>query len=187
MDDKDWLELLGPFDRYNERHTLALFSMFGIPQTLLDVGSGTGAMVNIARRLGVEAYGVDQIERDEDWLFTHDLTEPFSLTAAGGPSVVDMVFCFEVAEHLPPEFDTMIADTVANHLNNGGLLFFTSALPGQGGDDHVGERPPAHWRDLLHVRGVTFKKDLTYMLALQWTNIQSPLMWLPANLMVFKK
>ena len=51
MTPDDWITLLAPMDGWNERLLMATFALTGLPPTYLDVGSGTGAMVNFARRL----------------------------------------------------------------------------------------------------------------------------------------
>ena len=56
---EQWIEILAPHDVENERHAMAMFAVLGQPASYLDVGSGTGAMVNLARKLGVDAYGLD--------------------------------------------------------------------------------------------------------------------------------
>lgn len=183
----DWLNILGPQDKWNEKHIMLAFALFGIPKRLLDIGSGTGAMVNIARKLGVDAWGVDQLYRDEEWLIQDDLSNPFDLTQYNGPSLCDMVLSIEVAEHLPADKDVVICDTIAKHVERDGFLLFSSAYPGQGGDNHYGERPPTHWRKLFDDRGLNYSIKDTAQLALLWSNISSPLMWLAANIQVFRR
>lgn len=183
----DWVKLLAPHDKWNEKHIMLAFSLFGIPQSYLDIGSGTGAMVNLAKKLGVEAYGVDQIERDNVNLFTHNLTEPMSVSALGGPSLFKMVTSIEVAEHIPEESHDVFCDTIANHVKREGILIFTSAHPGQDGEGHIGVKAAPYWRAKFHDRGLSFRFDYTTWLALLWSNINSPLFWLPANLQVFNR
>jgi hypothetical protein len=58
---------LAPFDGWNERAFCQIVAWMGIPHSYLDLGSGTGAMVNMARKIGIEAYGVDLINGPEHW------------------------------------------------------------------------------------------------------------------------
>jgi len=67
---------LAPFDGWNERAFCQIVAWMGIPPSYLDLGSGTGAMVNVARKLGSNAYGVDLINGPEHWFIHHDLTTP---------------------------------------------------------------------------------------------------------------
>lgn len=190
---EEWVEELQPNQVWNKRHLLSLFSLFGTPGTMLDVGCGLGVTVDIARKLHVEAYGVDQLVNSDfnvDWYFPADLRKPFSLgDKKGRPSVVDLVLCWEVAEHIPTEDCQVFCDTVANHLKSAGnsLLVFTAAHPGQTGTKHANVHPATYWRDRFHERGLTFRDDKSKNLALLWSNIQSPMYWLSANCSVYEK
>lgn len=131
---------LAPFDGWNERAFCQIVAWMGVPQSYLDLGSGTGAMVNMARKMGVEAWGVDLISKgpgNEHWFIQHDLTEPMQITrdSADGavliaatdaqiawhrttmrPIAFDLITCLEVAEHLPLDAHRTLIDTIARHL-----------------------------------------------------------------------
>ena len=175
-----WINGLGPYDGHNERHLLMVLAMTGIPATYLDVGSGTGAMVNVARKLGIEAYGVDQLPRPEGWLSQHDLRYPLQLGRR-----FDLVTCIEVMEHIPVEYEGVACDSVASHVAEGGILVLTTALPGQAGAGHVTLQAPVHWRAQMYNRGLTYVPSLTLRLSLLWSNMHSPMAYLAANLQVF--
>ena len=198
-DDKtyeEWQAELEKQDFHNIRHLHTLFGLFGSPPTMLDVGCGTGKLVKVARKIGVEAYGVDQMvdesdERDYDkgWFSHHDLRHTFSLSEHERPGVVDLVLCWEVAEHIPTEYSDNFLNTLASHVANNeqAALVFTSAHPGQGGIAHENEKPAQFWRDELFKRGLNYKDSHSKNLALLWTNINSPLWWLASNVQVFKR
>ena len=182
MDAQQWIDTLAPFDRWNERVLLALFALIGIPETYLDVGSGTGAMVNLARKLGVQALGVDQLPRPDKWLVAHDLREPLDLGC-----VFHLVTSIEVAEHIAPERAEVFCDTLARHVAPGGLLVFTAAHPGQGGEEHVDLQPATYWRRLLNNRGFGFDEVLSLRISSIWQSLQTPQYWLPANVQAFAR
>lgn len=184
MNEEEWIKILGPSDSWNERHLLAMFAVTGIPKNYFDVGSGTGAMVNMARKIGIEAYGVDQLYRPESYLFKSDLRHPFFPPRLDGKTF-EIVSCLEVAEHLPPECDSIICNTIAKLAEK--TIVFSSAHPGQGGDEHTGTRPLPHWRKMFFDRGFQFNNVLTTRLSLAWINIQTPHYWLPDNIQVFVK
>lgn len=184
---RKWINGLGAFDMWNTRHILAVFALFGLPQRMLDVGCGTGVMPNIARKLGVEAYGVDQLIHDSDYLFHQDLGDPFSLSAYGVRSGCDMVISVETAEHIANEKHEVFCDSIAEHVASGGLLIFTAAQPGQQGDGHIGCQPAPYWRQKFHDRGLNWHQDYTTFLTLIWSNIGSPTFWLASNCQVFKR
>jgi SAM-dependent methyltransferase len=196
---------LAPYDGWNERAFAALIAWRGMPKSYLDLGSGTGAMVNMARKIGIEAIGVDTINGPEHWFITHDLTQPFDLVdrgdwvvrrtgefAPGGlfanhPTVrFHLITCLEVGEHLSLDAHPTLCDTIARHLMPGGMLVFSAAPPGQRGEHHVGCRPAYEWRSLLHERGISYRADYTKELALIWALTTGPASaWLGPNLQVF--
>lgn len=183
-----WKEELNPLSVWNTRHLLAAFSVFGIPASMLDVGCGDGTMVNTARALGVEAYGVDQLV-EETWpnyFFNKNLVDLFLLP---GDKQVDQVWCLEVAEHIHESAHATLCDTFHQALapGRGNYLIFSAAYPNQGGMGHISERPFKYWQDELTLRGFNYRKDLTVQLSLSWNNISSPLYWLANNVGVFEK
>lgn len=183
MTPEEWIARLAPMDSWNERLLLSLFCLYGIPSSYLDIGSGTGAMVNLARRLGVDAYGVDLIERPDSWLHQHDLMNPLDMGRD-----FELVTCLEVAEHVPPEGANVLVDSVARHVHPGCMLVWSAAQPGQAGDDHVNPQNSFYWRTLLWEAGkLNWKEQRAYRLSLAWTLVHSPMFWLPANVQVFGK
>ena len=161
----------------------AIIGWSGIPETYLDLGSGTGAMVNMARKIGTDAYGVDLIARGpgrEDWFITHDLTKPLDLGRQ-----FDLVTCLEVAEHIPEPYAPILIETIGRHLKTGGILVFSAAAPGQRGEHHANTQPSWVWRDLFYDVGVSYRQDYTHQLQHIWAYTAGPLMWLGSNLQVF--
>ena len=193
--EEDWREELEVHRFWNRKHLFALWSLIGTHSTMLDIGCGLGDLVMMSRQLGIEAYGVDQLVTDdkyrwnEDWYFHHDLRQPFSLSQFADVSVVNLVLCWEVAEHIPDNNINVFCDTVCNHLerDTNSILAFTAAHPGQGGTEHISARPAVFWKDQFNSRGLTFLDEKTARLALLWSNIGSPLWWLASNLMIFEK
>jgi SAM-dependent methyltransferase len=169
---------LQPFDEYNVRALYSTYALFGTPSSHLDLGSGSGAVVKTARRLGVDAVGVDVIAEAPD--IAHDLTQPLDLHRG-----FTIVTCIEVAEHLPPEAAQTLCATIHRHLAPRGWLVFTSALPGQAGDHHQNLIPPFEWRGLMWEAGLVWVPEVTARLALLWTQTSGSLHHLPANLQAF--
>ncbi|HBC08468.1 MAG TPA: hypothetical protein DC046_12940 [Rhodospirillaceae bacterium] len=62
----------------------------------------------------------------------------------------DLVHSFEVAEHLKPERS---ADFVASLTRHADIVLFSAAPPGQGGLNHINERPYETWRSLFRAHG----------------------------------
>jgi len=177
---------LAAFDRTNERVWLALYATLlawlpDMPASYLDLGSGTGAMVNMARKVGLDAYGVDVINGPEHWFVHADLNRPLTLDRRFA-----LVTCLEVAEHLDDGAAPVLVDTIARHVAPGGILVFSAAPPGQGGEHHTNLLPAYVWRSLLHERGVSYREDYTRQLAALWTLVSGPASaWLCVNVQVF--
>lgn len=172
--------LLAPTDAHNERVLLGLLAWRGFPERYLDLGSGTGAMVNVARRCGVSAWGVDVINGPEHWFVHHDLTLPLALGWRA-----PLITCFEVAEHLPANAAGVLCDTIAEHIERGGRLIFSAAPPGQAGEEHQNCQGAAYWRTLFYDRGIGYQAEDTRYLSLLLSLTAGPLGWLPANVQVF--
>lgn len=111
---------------------------------LLDVGSNVGIMVDAARRLGVNAEGLEinpdlvaAARRRVPRAPIHSTTLEEAGLAAGS---FDGVYCSEVIEHVPA-VDPFI-DTIANVLRPGGALYLTTPALSEY------RRPDGGWRDL---------------------------------------
>ena len=182
---EEWLAELVNAAPHNRRLLLALYAVLGIPEKHLDVGCGDGTMVRTALMLGVDAVGVDQlVEANSQHFYHHNLVDVFDLKHG-----FDLVTCFEVAEHLDPSAHASLCESLTANLaeGRGHYLVFTSAHPGQGGNGHLSERPAAYWHNEFSLRHLNFRRDLTTELALVWSNIDTPLYWMAANVMVFEK
>jgi 2-polyprenyl-3-methyl-5-hydroxy-6-metoxy-1,4-benzoquinol methylase len=179
-----WMNGLREMDDYNVRHLLVIFARLGIPKTYLDVGCGTGAMVKVARVLGVDAYGVDQLV-EPDWppYFLHrNLVDYFTLQEP-----VELVTCIEVAEHIHESAHATLCDMLVDNIKDGGTLVFSAARPGQGGTGHIACRPAEYWGHEFTLRKLSSNATLTMNLAHLFCNINSPLNYWWDNLMVFTK
>lgn len=177
-----WLNGLAAFDAKNEAVMMAIMSVLGIPPSHLDVGSGTGAMVNIARKCGSDAWGIDLLPRP-DWahLIEHDLTEPIDLGRK-----FNLITSVEVAEHIPIQGVEVYLDTIAKHAEQGTVLVFSAAMPGQQGDGHVNCQPAEYWRAKLDARGFRWNDTLTYKIMVAMSVAKHSMHWIEANLQVFR-
>ena len=183
-----WMDGLTSMDRWNIKHILSAFALFDVPETFLDVGCGNGIMVKTARKLGSEAYGVDQlVEPDwEPYFFHKNLVDYFELPDG---KKADLVMSIEIAEHLDSTAHATFCDTLCNNLKEGTdkFLIFSAARPGQGGTGHIACRPARYWAEEFIMRGLVANDQMTMNLALLWSRIRSPLDYFTDNCMVFHK
>ena len=122
-------------------------------RSVADFGAGQGAWLSVWRRLGVtDITGLDGPYVDQEALLVPkasfvatDLSQPVRLGRR-----FDLVQSLEVAEHLPAAAAEQFVDNLVAH---SGVVLFSAAVPGQGGEHHVNERPYCYWRRLFSDRG----------------------------------
>jgi cyclopropane fatty-acyl-phospholipid synthase-like methyltransferase len=156
------------------------------PKRLVDVGCGTGAMLEIFRDAGVEVLGLEKSKAALRYCRSRQLNvREFDLEHDTKPSeTFDVVTSMEVAEHLPGS----IADRYIDLLTTlGSVIVFTAAPPGQGGTDHVNEQPPEYWIRGFAQRGFTLNAALTNEWQAEWKTSGRVTRWYHLNLMVFHK
>jgi hypothetical protein len=96
---------------------------------------------------------------------------------------VDVVLCFEVAEHLRPELGEVLVRLCAAKAP---IIVFTAAPPsppGQRGAGHVNEQPKSYWIERFERTGGRFDQALTDMLARGFAGATA--YWLADDVMVF--
>ncbi len=157
------------------------------PESVIDVGCGSGALLVALRKLGVRRLlGLDSSEAGLDIARARGLdVRKFDITAErwSGKQLFDLAVSMETAEHLPKDAaDRYVALLCAL----APVVVFTAAHPGQGGIGHLNEQPPEYWKELFKAHG--FRP--AYNISADW----QPL-WIAAgvanfytrNLMVFQK
>lgn len=117
------------------------------PRTVLDLGCGTGRSLAFFIERGVDAVGVEgsslAMSRalHPDRIVQWNLNEELNLGRT-----FDLIWCYEVVEHIHPKYVHNLMKTFANH---SGRVVLSAAPPGQGGEGHFNEQPPSYWRDLF--------------------------------------
>jgi hypothetical protein len=118
-------------------------------RSVIDIGCARGTWLRewqaqgVADILGIDGDYVDRgrLEIDPRCFVVHDLATPFNLRRQ-----FDVAQSLEVAEHLPPSRAVaLVADIVAH----APVVLFSAAPPGQGGENHLNERPYDYWQSLF--------------------------------------
>jgi 2-polyprenyl-3-methyl-5-hydroxy-6-metoxy-1,4-benzoquinol methylase len=134
---------------------LARFS----PRSVLDVGCGTGKSLEYFAQLGLDAIGIEgsalAISKSplKDRMHCLNLNEPINLGRR-----FDLVWSFEVAEHIHPRYADTLVETLVRH---GGTIAISAATPGQGGEGHLNEQPPEYWIEKLRAHGFGYEADFS--------------------------
>jgi SAM-dependent methyltransferase len=144
----------GPAEnRDSAQHVVPLVSSLIHPSSVVDVGCGSGAWLDIFRNHGAgRILGLDGRHVDPDWLCIPkgcfravDLTQPFQLS-----EFFDLAVCLEVAEHLPKQ---SAGGLIGSLVRLAPVVLFSAAVPLQGGTHHVNEQWPAYWQDHFEQHG----------------------------------
>lgn len=147
-------------------------------KTISDIGCGPGIYVQALRELGQEAVGFDSDERVRN---KEHLTQ-ISLFDLDQPA--DIVFCFEVAEHIPESKSDDIVDSMIKNLKQDGILFWTAAQPGQGGHGHINCQTKEYWETKFLDKGLVRDLDRETQL-IDFVKQGQYMGWFVNNLMVF--
>ncbi len=115
------------------------------PTSVLDVGCGVGQSLDWFVEREVDAVGLEgsalaiSKARHPDRIRQVNLNQAVNLHRT-----FDLVWCFEVIEHIHPRFEPALLKTLTSH---GDHLVISAARPGQGGEGHFNEQHPEYWID----------------------------------------
>ena len=124
-------------------------------KSVIDLGSGRGAWTDEWAKAGVTdvmAVDGDYVDRDQlavpkDKFYAADLTKPVDLGRR-----FDLAQSLEVGEHLPESASKILVESLTRHADR---VLFSAAVPGQGGEFHINEKPLSFWQDLFASQGYT--------------------------------
>ena len=114
------------------------------PGSVVHYGSGDGAFIRRFKRCGVpRVLGLDSSEGAADLAGSEyekaDLAAPVRRD-----ETFDLVLSLEVGEHIPRERVEVFLENITRL---GDVIIFSSALPLQGGKNHMNEQWPSFWAD----------------------------------------
>ncbi len=154
------------------------------PQSVFDIGCGNGIYLSEFAGRAVLSIGCDgsehavRLARSDAVVFRHDLRDVLQLNRR-----FDLCLCFEVAEHLPARFAPTLVENCARTSD---VVVFSSALPGQGGTDHVNEQPFAYWDALFSNEGFGVDRPLTEAILRDFVN-RNVVVWLAKNTRIYRR
>ena len=140
----------GPGDNLSSaRVVVPLIHSLIQPESVVDVGCGSGVWLSVFREHGVRRIlGIEGNHVDASWLRIPkdcikfiDLRHPFELQ-----ETFDLALCLEVAEHLPAQSASTFVQSLVKIAP---IILFSAAIPFQGGSHHINEQWPVYWRRLF--------------------------------------
>ncbi|NTV49860.1 MAG: FkbM family methyltransferase [Geobacteraceae bacterium] len=130
-----------------------LFSIWGVPESIADIGCGRGAWLATCLDFGVKrVVGVDGDWNSQEAMLDSNiefhsvnLEKRFTLT---GP--FDLAISLEVAEHLQPESSDTFVESLSSLSD---AVLFGAAFIGQPGVNHINTRLHSFWAGKFFERG----------------------------------
>ena len=157
------------------------------PDTIVEVGCGTGALLEALRRRGCQVLGLEYSEAALQYCRWRGLAvRKFDLErdTLADDRTFDVAISMEVAEHLPEKISGRY---VALLTRLSGVIVFTAAPPGQGGLDHVNEQPPSYWISKFQALGFAYDEELSKLWREGWRETAVVAWWYFQNLMIFRR
>jgi hypothetical protein len=162
------------FDEIGWRGSIMCDTIQGIlhPATLVDVGCGIGDLVEAFRLRGVAAWGVEGSEFSfpyrrvrKSLLLRMDLRKPQKLER----NVSELALCFEVAEHIEPEYTEIFFDNLVMFSDS--ILFSSFAGESSHAVGHVNQNPMSFWCDQFKRRGYTKVEGIGDRMRYEWSDL----------------
>lgn len=157
------------------------------PESAIDIGCGSGALLVALRRLGVRrSLGLDCSEAALDIARARGLdTRRFDICTDQllYSACYDIAISMETAEHLP---ERAVDGYIALLCSLAPVVIFTAAPPGQNGIGHLNEQPPEYWIDRFRLFEMYPDEELTARWQADWTASNVAGFYI-RNLMVFRR
>jgi SAM-dependent methyltransferase len=138
------------------------------PKTVIDVGCGSGEILERLRDLEIDGLGLEYATAGLEMcrskrlrVMKFDLEQDVTI-----PERADVVLSTEVAEHLPASVADRYVDLLCSLSD---MVLVTAAVPGQGGTDHVNEQPNEYWIEKFARRGFSHDARRTSEWRSDWT------------------
>ena len=173
-----------PANRSSEMITKSIIDEFN-PQIIIDVGCGTGALLERFQKNGCKVLGLEYSDAALaicDRRGVKALKYDIETCAIPDLGQYDVLVSIEVAEHLPKA----CADSYVHLLTSlSRVIVFTAAPPGQGGTDHINEQPPEYWITKFLDHGFEHSKLISNRWKDSWKSSGKVESWYYMNLLVF--
>ena len=160
------------------------------PSSIIDYGCGIGAYLesglnnNVTKLRGFDIGGDALVPYIIPSVSSH--IEILDCTNKIETDKYDCVVSLETGEHIEPEGSDMFVDNICNSLNDGGVVLFSAAPPGQGGSGHINCQPKSFWIGKFQERNVFENKEKTKTIVENWDKLGAP-DYISSNLIVLER
>src|SRR6266478_347091 len=170
------------FHFYSPGLATALGNLLPKSAPVLDLGCGKGTYLAHLDKEGYHCLGVEGTSgiaaiADFPRIVEADLSRPLEIEWPRGS-----VLCLEVAEHLAPESEPQLLETIDRYCDT--WLVFSWAIVGQGEHGHNNCRPNTYVYDQMIMRGFEFLPRETFVLR-DAADYETG--WLKSTLFVFRR
>lgn len=156
------------------------------PALLVDVGCGTGVLLECLRRRGVRGKGLEYAEaalalcrlRKLEVIKFDVTTDPLPVDFGHA----DVVISMEVGQQLPATSADRYVDLLCQ---SAPVVIFSSGVPGQGDRHPLNEQPHQYWIAKFHQRGYCFDEALSLQWRKEW-KVRATAPWFHNNVLVFR-
>jgi SAM-dependent methyltransferase len=155
------------------------------PNSVIDVGCGTGALLAQFHQNGMETRGLEYSDAGIARCRERGIqVEKFDLeTDAVIAGSWDVTVSFEVAEHLPE----LMADNYVRVISRfSPVVIMSAATVGQGGKDHVNEQPHEYWIEKMQRQGFDYDGQTSEQVRAEWAE-KGVAPWYVNNTMIFRR
>jgi SAM-dependent methyltransferase len=132
------------------------------PKSVLDIGCGVGKSLDKFLEHGISTLGVEGSQLAISRAQHPELITEFNLNnTLNLGRKFDIVWSFEVVEHIHPNYVDNLVVTFSNHSDR---IVMSAARPGQGGEGHFNEQLPGYWIDKFATLGYRYDETSTNIL-----------------------
>jgi len=160
------------------------------PDDVVDVGAAIGVYLDEFQRYDVETLGIEGAAKAVENAVTNDVIQADLRDPVHISREADLVICFEVAEHLHPQYADRLVQTIYNATEQGGIAIVSAAPPGQHGTHHLNLQKKGYWVDKFenvgfnHIENETKNLQASIQKSLKNRGVEWPA---TTNLMLYKK